>query len=171
MQMYVRHTQSVQLDELPARISNKLTEYAESRQIELRNVRVWMTHSQNPPASSGFGKLLRRRANPTDPDEEHWTVLVLHPTQILVVVDGAKRGTSALSLPLAQASMAPGVGLLGGLGATLNSDAIDPDGFTLTGFEGEQTGSFYIGLGAEAAAAECVSAVHTAITASKNPTG
>jgi hypothetical protein len=40
-----------------------------------------MTHSENSPASSAFGKLLRRRANPSDPDEEHWTAVVLHPTQ------------------------------------------------------------------------------------------
>jgi hypothetical protein len=165
--MCVRHTQAVQLGELPARIGNKLTEHAESRRIELKNVRVWMTHSENSSASSGFGKLLWRRAHPSDPDEEHWTALVLHPTQILVVIDGAKRGTAAPSLPVAQASMAPGIGL----GAALNVKAGEPGGFTLTGFEGAQTGSFCIGLGAEDAAAECISAVLSAITAAKNPTG
>jgi hypothetical protein len=163
MPTYVRHTEAVQPNELPAQISDKLTEHAESRQIELSNVRVWLTHSENPLASSGFGKMLRRRANPSDPDAEHRTALVLHPTQILVVIDGAKRGTSVVSLPLAQASMAPGLGV----NATLNSEAVDPAGFTLTGFEGEQTGSFYIGLGPEAAAAECISAVRSAITVAK----
>jgi hypothetical protein len=143
MPMYVRHTLAVQLDELQAHISNKLAEHAESRQIDLRNVRAWLTRSENPPASSGFGKLLRRRANPSDPDDEHCTIVVLHPTQILVAIDSAKRGTSVLSMPLAQASLAPGLGLAG----TLNADAIDPTGFTLTGFPGEQTGSFYVGLG------------------------
>ncbi len=150
MAMYVRHTRSVQIDELPAHLRGKLANHAESRQIQLNGVRAWLTHSENPSASSGFGKLLRRRANPADPDDQHCTVLVLHPTQILVVIDGAKRGTSALSLPLAQASV-----------------ATDPDGFTITGFPGEQVGSFYLGLGPEAAATECFSAVQSAITAAR----
>lgn len=165
MPMYVRHTRSVQLDELPAHIRNKLAEHAESRQIDLRNVRAWLTRSENPPASSGFGKLLRRRANPSDSDDEHCTIVVLHPTQVLIAIDGARRGTSVLSLPLAQASLAAGLGLAG----KLNAEAIDPSGFTLTGFPGEQTGSYYVGLGPEAAATECVSAVQSAITAAKNP--
>jgi hypothetical protein len=165
MPMYVRHTPAVQLDELPAHISDKLAEHAESRQIDLRNVRAWLTRSENPPASSGFGKLLRRRANPSDPDPEHCTIVALHPTQLLVAIDGAKRGTSVLSLPLAQASLATGLGLTG----TLNADTIHPTGFTLTGFPGDQTGSFYIGLGPEAVAAECISAVRSAITAAKDP--
>jgi hypothetical protein len=78
--VYVRYTQSVQFNELPARINKKLTEHAESRQIDLANVRLWLTRSENLPASSAFGKLLRRGANPSDPDEEHRTVVVLHPT-------------------------------------------------------------------------------------------
>jgi len=163
--MYVRHTRAVQLDELSGPIRDKLAEHAESREIDLRSVRAWLTHSENPPASSGFGKLLKRRANPSDPDDEHCTVVVLHPTQVLVAIDGAKRGTSVLSLPLAQASLATGLGLTG----ALTSAAIDGTGFTLTGFPGEQTGSFYIGLGPEADAAECISAVRSAITAAKNP--
>jgi hypothetical protein len=111
MSAYVRRTQSVQLDEPADRIAGKLAEHAGSRQIDLRNVRLWMTHSENPPAGGGFGKLLRHRANSSDPDAEHWTVVVLHPTQILVVIDGEKRGTAALSVPLAQASVAAGLGL------------------------------------------------------------
>jgi hypothetical protein len=166
MPMYLRHTRRVQLDELPGHIHHKLAEHAESRQIELRNVQAWLTHSENPPATSGLGKLLRRRANPSDPDDEHCTVVVLHPTQILIAVDGAKRGTSVLSLPLALASLTAGLGLTG----KLNLDAMDQAGFTLTGFPGEQTGSFYIGLGPEPAAQECLSAVGSAIAAAKNPT-
>jgi hypothetical protein len=154
----------VRLAELPDHIRNELTEHAESRQIVLGNPRVWVTRSQNPPASSAFGKLLRRRANPVDPDEEHYTVVLLHPTQILVVTDGAKRGTAVLSLPLAQASVAPGSAL-----ATLDPAGADAAGFTITGFPGEQAGSFYVGLGPEVAAVECFSAVQSAITAAKNP--
>jgi hypothetical protein len=167
MPMYVRRTQSVQLNKLTDRIAGKLAEHAGSRQIHLRNVRLWITHSENPPAGGGFGKLLRRRANSSDPDAEHWTVVVLHPTQVLVVIDGEKRGTAALSVPLAQASVAAGLGL----SAAPNPAIADATGFTITGFPGDQPGSFYIGPGPETAAAECFSAVRSAISAAKNPAG
>jgi hypothetical protein len=166
MPMYVRHTRTVRVGELAAHVRDKLTAYAKSRQIDLANVRMWLTHSENPPASSGFGKLLRRRANPADPDAEHDTVVVLHPTQILVVTDGAKRGTAVLSLPLTQASVVPGTAL----GAQLDRVAGEAGGFTITGLDGDRPGSFYIGLGTEPAAAECFSAVQSAIIAAKNPT-
>lgn len=165
MPMYVRHTVSVQMGELAAHVRDKLATHAESRQLDLSNLRLWLTHSENPTADSGFGKLLRRRANPADPDVEHDTVVVLHPTHILVVIDGAKRGTSVLSLPLTQASVAPGTGL----GDKLSRAAGEADGFTLSGLDGDRPGSFYIGLGTEPAAAECFSAVESAIVAAKNP--
>ena len=85
MPLYVRHTRSVRIVELPRRICGKLAEHAASRHIDLNDVRVWLTHSENPPAGSAFGKLLRRRANRADPAEEHWTAV--------------------LSVPLLQASM------------------------------------------------------------------
>lgn len=165
MSTYVRQTQHVEIDQLPGHVRGKLAEHAESRQIELDAIRLWQTVSHNPPARSGLGKLLRRRANPADPDEAHTTVVVLHPTQLLVVVDGAKRGTAVLSLPLSQASVAPGTGL----GAKFQLAADDAPGFTITGFPGEQVGSFYVGLGPEPAAADCFSAVQAAISAIKNP--
>jgi hypothetical protein len=158
MPQYVRHTRSVRFDDLPPRISDKLAEHAESRQIDLLgasgDVRIWLTHSENPPARSALGKLLRHRVNPTDPDSQHWTALVLQATHILVATDGKFRGTSVLSLPLAQASVAADTGL--------------DDGFTITGFPGDQVGSLYVGLGPEPAAAECLSAVHAAVIAAKN---
>jgi hypothetical protein len=162
MTMYVRHTRSVQIDELPAHVRDTLMAHAEARQITLDKTRMWVTSSENPPASSAFGRLFGRRANPADPDSEHTTLLVLHPTHLLVVTDGAKRGTAALSLPLMQASVAEGAGL--------GPVAADPGGFTITGFEGEQRGSYYVGLGSEPEAADCFSAVRSAITAAKNPT-
>lgn len=165
MSMYVRQTRSVDFDELPERMRTKLTEHAESRQIRLVDLRLWLTHSENPPASSGLGKLLRRRANPTDPEPQHDTVVVLHPTQVLVITDRVKHGTTVLSLPLAQASVASGTGF----GARLDAVAGDTAGFTITGFPGEQVGSLYIGLGPEPAAAECLSAVRDAISTAKNP--
>jgi hypothetical protein len=155
MPLYVRHTRSSRIVELPRRICGKLAEHASSHQIDLNDVQVWLTHSENPPASSVFGKLLGRRANPADPDDEHWTALVLHPTHLLVATDGAKRGTAVISVPLAQASV------------TADTGDGDPAGFTITGFPGEQTGSYYVGLGPEPDAAGCVSAVHEAISAAK----
>ncbi|MEE6138150.1 hypothetical protein SKC41_17685 [Mycobacterium sp. 050128] len=155
MPLYVRHTRSARIVELPRRICGQLAEHAASRQVDLNDVQVWLTHSENPPASSAFGKLLRRRANPADPDEEHWTAVVLHPTQLLVATDGARRGTTVISLPLAQASM------------TTEAVSGDPAGFTITGFGGEQTGSYYVGLGPEPDAAGCISAVHGAISGAK----
>jgi hypothetical protein len=166
MPMYVRHTRSVRTGELAPHLQEKLTSHAESHQLDLADVRLWLTHSENPPTGSGFGKLLRRRANPADPDIEHQTVVVLHPTHILVVVSGAKRGTSVLSLPLTHASVVPGTGL----DARLGGGADESGGFTITGFnQGDRPGSYYVGLGAESAAAECLSAVESAITAAKNP--
>ncbi|CQD14724.1 hypothetical protein BN1232_03123 [Mycobacterium lentiflavum] len=155
MPLYVRHTRSARIVELPRPICGKLAEHAASHQVDLNDVQVWLTHSENPSASSAFGKLLRRRANPADPDEEHWTAVVLHPTQLLVATDGAKRGTTVISLPLAQASM--------------TTDAVcgDPTGFTITGLGGERTGSYYVGLGPEPDALRCVSAVREAISAAK----
>lgn len=155
MPLYVRHTRSARIVELPRRICGKLAEHATSHQIDLNDVQVWLTHSENPPAGSTFGKLLRRRANPVDPDEEHWTAVVLHPTHLLVATDGAKRGTAVLSVALTQASI------------TADASSGDAAGFTITGFGGEQTGSYYVGLGPEPDAAGCISAVHEAISTAK----
>jgi hypothetical protein len=154
------------MSELAPQIREKLADHAESRQLDLADVRLWLTHSENLPSESGFGKLLRRRANPSDPDVEHDTVVVLHPTHVLLAIDGAKRGTSVLSLPLTQASVVPGTGL----DAKLGRLAAEAEGFTLTGIEGDRPGSFFVGLGTEPAAAECFSALESAITAAKNPT-
>ena len=166
MAMYLRRTRSVQIDELPAAVRDALTAHAEARQLSLDGARMWITHSENPPSASTFGRLLGRRRNPADPDTEHTTVLVLHPTHVLVVTDGARRGTAVLSLPLIQASVTAGTGL----GPALDHRAADPGGFTITGFAGEQPGSYYVGMGAEPEAAECFEAVRSAIAAAKNPT-
>jgi hypothetical protein len=162
--MYVRSTQSVGIGELAPHIRDALTAHAESQQIELKDVPVWMTRSENPLASSGLGKLLRRRANSADPDAEHSTVLVLHASQILVVIDGAKRGTTALSLPLAHASVAPGSALAGATGRPGQHL-----GRVLQHRRSGRPGSLYIGMGPEPAAADCISAVRSAIGAAQNP--
>ena len=165
MPMYARHTRPATIGDLAAHVREKLTAHADSHQLILKDVQAWLTHSENLPSGSGFGKLLRRRANPSDPDAEHDTVVVLHPTHLLVAIDGAKRGTSVLSLPLARASVVSGTGL----DARLGTVAGETGGFTISGLAGDSPGSFYVGLGTEPAAAECFSAVESAITAAKNP--
>jgi hypothetical protein len=164
MPMYARHTRPATIGDLAAHVREKLTAHADSHQLVLNDVQAWSTHSENLPSGSGLGKLLRRRANPSDPDAEHDTVVVLHPTHLLVAIDGAKRGTSVLSLPLTQASVVSGTGLDTRLGTV----AGETGGFTISGLPGDSPGSFYVGLGTEPAAAECFSAVEAAITAAKN---
>lgn len=165
MPMYARHTRPATIGDLAAHVREKLTAHADSHQLILKDVQAWLTHSENLPSGSGLGKLLRRKANPSDPDSEHDTVVVLHPTHLLVAIDGAKRGTSVLSLPLAQASVVSGTGLDARLGTVTG----ETGGFTISGLPGDSPGSFYVGLGTEPAAAECFSAVESAITAAKNP--
>lgn len=164
MPMYARHTRPATIGDLAGHVREKLTAHADSHQLILNDVQAWLTHSENLPSGSGLGKLLRRRANPSDPDAEHDTVVVLHSTHLLVAIDGAKRGTSVLSLPLAQASVASGTGL----DARLGTVASETGGFTISGLAGDSPGSFYVGLGTEPAAVECFSAVEAAITAAKN---
>lgn len=144
------------LSALPADVAAALRDHAASRQLTITDdLPAWSTRSINPPASSAIGRLLGRRANPADPDSENQTLVVLHPTHLLVVNSGAERGISALSVPLAIASIeAPE----------------SPDGFGVTGFAGDggRPGSYYLGVG-EPQGAECREAVRAAIVAAKNP--
>jgi hypothetical protein len=165
MPIYARHTRPATIGDLAAHVREKLTAHADAHQLILTDVQAWLTHSENLPSGSGLGKLLRRRANPSDPDIEHDTVVVLHPTHLLVAIDGVKRGTSVLSLPLAQASVVSGTGLDARLGTATG----ETGGFTISGLAGDSPGSFYVGLGTEPAAAECFSTVEAAVTAAKNP--
>jgi hypothetical protein len=167
MPTYIRQTRAVRADELPTRVRDELASHAQSHQIDLSKARLmWLTHSENPTAASGFGKLLRRRANPADPDAEHDTVVVLHSTHLLVAIDGAERGTSVLSVPLTQASVAPGAGL----GTALGHLTGDVDGFTITGFPADRRpGSLFVGMGTEPEAAHCFAALEQAIISAKNP--
>jgi hypothetical protein len=167
--MYVRHTRAIEMNELRADVLDKLTSYAAAQQIDLSGVRMWITHSENPPSNTLFGKMLRRRANPADSEPEHSDVVVLHPTQLIVVGDGPKRGISALAIPLARASVTRGIGIIAKMGL---AEAGEADGFSVTGVpvagsEGAGIGSIYIGTGPEPAAAECFSAIQSAIAAAK----
>ncbi|WP_238421291.1 hypothetical protein [Gordonia sp. 'Campus'] len=156
---YQRTTERADLSDLPADVTAVLRDHAESHQLTLTDdLPSWCTRSINPPSTSLLGKMFGRRSNPVDPDSEHQTLIVLHPTHLLVVVSGAKRGVSALSVPLAVASIAS----VPGVPAT--------DGFSVTGFPGHEgrPGSFYLGTG-QPCGDECREAVRAAIVAAKNP--
>jgi hypothetical protein len=164
--VYRRTTREADLGALAPGLSEAISAHAASRQIVLSQTRVWVTHSENPPAEGFFGKLFGSRANSADPDTEHDTVLVLHPTHLLVATAGAKRGTSVLSLPLMQASVSRG----NAIAARFAGAAMADDGLTVSGFPGEhgRPGTYFVGLGAEPAGAECARAVEAAIVAAKN---
>ncbi|GAC68667.1 hypothetical protein [Gordonia soli] len=165
---YRRSTRSVDLAELPPDMRLALTEHAETQHLRLADdLPAWLTRSENPPSTNRIGRLLGRRANSADPDSEHQTLVLLHPTQLIVVTSGAERGVTALSVPLAQATVAPGSAL------TVGGVATPDDGysFSVTGFAGHEgrPGSFYLGMGADEAGLECRTRVRDAITAARNP--
>jgi hypothetical protein len=164
--MYRRSTRSAELSALPPPVVAAIDRHAGQHQLRLDAVRAWVTHSENPPSESFFGKLFGARANSADPDAWHDTYVLLHPTHLVVATAGEKRPTSVLSLPLALASMVRGSGLA--LAADIPGAN---DGVTVTGFPGEhgQTGSCFVGLGPDAAGRECAAALEAAITAAKNP--
>lgn len=164
--MYRRSTRAVSLSDLPLAMSEHLARHAAERQLELREARVWLTRSENLPATGLIGRMLGRRANPVDPDVEHDTALLLLPTHLVVATAGARRGVSALSLPLIQASMTRGSALAQRFGVMG-----DEAGITVSGFPGEagRPGTYYVGLGRDAAGDECAAAVEAAISATKNP--
>lgn len=153
---YERTTTRADLSDLTATIAAALREHAESRRLTLTDdLPAWSTRSINPPAASWLGKLLGRRANPVDPDSEHQTLVVLHPTHLIVVISGAERGVAAMSAPLSLASI---------------EQPESADGFAVSGFAGDagRPGTFYLGVG-EPDGDECREAVRAAITAARNP--
>jgi hypothetical protein len=164
--MYDRSTRMVRFKDLSMPMTQALAEHAESRQLVLSDeMPAWLTHSVNLPSQSLLGKLLGHKANRTDRDKEHDVLVVLHTTHVIIVTSGAKRGTSALSLPIEHATIRVG----SALETTFSS--VEDAGFTLGGFPGDhgKSGTFYIGLGTEPAGAECAEAIRAAITDAKNP--
>jgi len=164
--MYQRSTRATDLQSLAPALAAALTQHAAAHQLVLDTVRVWITHSINPPAEGLLGRWLGRRSNPTDPDAAHDTVLVLHPTHVIVATAGDKRGLAVLSLPLVQASVQRGSAIAAKMGI-----AGADDGMTLAGFPGTEgrPGTYFVGLGLDAEGAACVAAVEAAIVAAKNP--
>jgi hypothetical protein len=168
--LYVSQTRELALSEVPEPLAGALRAHAERASLSLAGVRAWLTHRENPAASGFLGRMLGRRSNPADSDAEHDMVIVLHPTHVLVGTHGASRGTAALSLPLLQATVTRGALLANhafGAGLDLPAD----DGLTISGFPGTEgrPGTFFVGLGAGAAADACFEAVRAAVASAKNP--
>lgn len=163
--MYLRSTRSGVLAALPPQVAEAVTKHAAQHQLRLEGARVWITHSENPPSKGFFGKLFGSRANPVDRDAWHDTFILLHATFLVVATVGEKRPPSVLSLPLAVASMVRGTAIP--LAANVPGAN---DGITVTGFPGEvgRPGSYFVGLGPDAAGRECATAIEQAITSAKN---
>jgi hypothetical protein len=163
---YRRTTREIDLSEIPPDMRAALSEYATAHQLTItEDLPAWLTRSENPPSTSAFGRLLKRRANPADPDSEHQTLVVLHPTHLIVTISGAERGVNVLSVAFAAASVADGHGL--GPSAPMPEGE---SGFSVTGFSGDEgrPGSFYIGVGPEQAGRDCRDRVVGAVLAAKN---
>ncbi|MYR06450.1 hypothetical protein GTV32_09040 [Gordonia sp. SID5947] len=163
--LYQRSTAPADIDDLPIDMRAALDAHALANRLDLGDSPpAWLTRSVNPPSNTLLGKLFHRRANPRDPDSEHQTVVILHPRNLIVVVSGARRGISVLSVPLASASVSAASGPTG---VPISGEI----GFTVSGFAGEHggPGSYHLGMGPEPAGTECAEAVRAAITAAKNP--
>lgn len=163
---YIRTTRAVTLAEVAPPLRDAVAEHAAKNQLTLDGARAWFTHSENPRSTGLLGKLLGRRANPVDPDATHDTLLVLLPRHVVVATTGERRGTAVMSLALLQASVVRGSGVSARL--AMNVPGAE-DGMTVSGFPGEEgrPGTYYVGLGAEAAATECYTALEAAITNAK----
>jgi hypothetical protein len=168
--LYRSQTRSIPIPDLPAVLRNALLTHADTKKLKLVAAQAWITRRENPASQTMFGKLFGKRSNNADPDAAHEMVLVVHATHLLVGTSGASRGTSILSLPLLGATVTRG-SLLAGL---LKGSAVDgpgDDGLTISGFPGANgnAGTYFMGLGAGAAAEACVLATLAAVEAAKNP--
>lgn len=167
--LYRSTTRALALDALPAPLLDKVRAHAASHQLVLDGARAWVTHAANPKSEGLLAGLFGRRANPVDPDAEHWTCVVLHRAWIVVGTYGVERGAAALSLQLAAASVSQGSAIAARFGAAVESDP----GFTVTGFPGEpgRPGSFFVKTGDDDDGRACFAAVERAVLAAKNAPG
>lgn len=163
--LYRSETRSIELTDVPAALRIALVTHAERKKLRLVKTRVWLTKRENARSDTMFGKLFGRRSNHADPDTSHEMVLVVHATHLLVGTSGPVRGTTVLSLPLLSATLTRGSGLK-------SADVPSDDGLTIAGFPGDHGASatYFMGLGAGAAAESCVEAAMAAVDAAKNPT-
>ncbi len=165
--LYTRSTRALEPGAIPDSFRASLEAYANQHQLELASLRAWLTHSENPPATGFFRKLLGRRANSVDPDPWHESLIALHPTHLIVGTHGPKRGTTVMSVSLAQASVQRGSAIAARLGMA------SEDGISIEGFPGQEgrPGSYFVGFGPEPAADDCFASIEAAIRAAKNRPG
>lgn len=163
--LYRSLTAATSLDALPPTLRDAVRAHAAARQFDLAGARCWLTHSTNPPGTGVIASLFGRRANPADPDLEHWTLVALHPTQLVMATLGEKRGCSVLSLPLASASVSRHSALLQALGGDAPSDS----GMYVSGLPGDagRPGTFMVKLGDDPDGTACYAAVEAAIATAK----
>jgi hypothetical protein len=107
------------------------------------DAQAFLTHSKRLKKPGLFGRL----TGTADKDTEHLTALVLGPTDVLVGIHGAERGTSVLAARLEDVDTSSLDERLAATGVKL-----DDTGVTITGFpvsvEGTTSrGSFFVGLG------------------------
>lgn len=164
--LYRSTTTATTFDRVPAPLREAVTAHAAARQFDVAGARCWLTRSENPPAEGFFSSLLKRRANPLDPDESHVTLVALHPTQLVIASHGERRGSAVVSLPLAQASISRQSALVQALGG---GDVPTDTGMFVSGLPGEvgRPGSLLAKLGDDADGAACYAAVEAAIAAAK----
>lgn len=162
--LYRRSTRALASGVIPESFRASLTDHAARHQLDVSSLRAWLTHSENPPATSFFGNLFGRRANSVDPDPWHETLVALHATHLIVGTHGPKRGTTILSIPLLHASVQRGSALGARLGMAVE------DGLTIDGFPGYEgrPGSYFVGLGPEPAAHDCFESIEAAVRSAKN---
>jgi hypothetical protein len=163
--LYRSETRSIPIPDLPSALRNALLMHADRKKLRLIKASAWITNRENARSETMFGKLFGRRSNNADPDASHEMVLVIHETHLLVGTSGPVRGTTILSLALLAATLTRG--------SLLRGDAVpSDDGLTISGFPGGEHGAaatYFMGLGAGAAAESCVEAAMAAVDAAKNP--
>lgn len=162
--MYQRTSRELAFDALNPSLRDAIRKHAAERQVPLEptRLRVFVTHSVNPPGTGFVAKLLGRRANPVDPDPEHESAPVLQPTQLFVATTRASRGTVVLSLPLVLASVVRGSGVSARLAAAVPGA---DDGLTISGFPGDEgrPGTYFFGVAKGPVLDACFAAVEEAI--------
>jgi hypothetical protein len=161
--MYSRRTSRIQVEDAPPPMRDAYLEHVVSNGWDpSAQPAAWLTHSVNLPSHSLLGRAFGRRANWADPDHEHELLLVLGSSHVVIVSHGLKRGTTALSIALAQASIGrrPSISASG--------DDHTERGVTISGFPGEhgRPGTFFVALGPEAAGQECEDALRAALARS-----
>lgn len=162
--MYERSTRALSCSDLPSPLKERFELAAQGAQVTVApETRAWLTRSDNPVQSGLMGKLFGRRRNPVDADAWHVSAVVIGATHIFVVVHRERGETTAMTCARAR----------------YRAERTELDGergFRLVGFRVDVTdpnephehrvsdqGTYYVGLGPEPAATECLDALEAAL--------